>query len=43
VEGKEQDRIQISNRFAAWENTEMDINSFGKLIERIKTFQPKTV
>jgi hypothetical protein len=37
VEGKEQCRLEISNRFAALENldTGVDVNKFGKLLQRI--------
>jgi hypothetical protein len=45
VEGKEQYRVEISNRFAALENLalrKMLIKS-GKLLERIAKFLPKRV
>jgi hypothetical protein len=42
VEGKEQYRVEISNRFAALENldTEVDINRAWGTV-RISKFQPK--
>jgi hypothetical protein len=45
VEGKEQHRVEISNRFAALEHldVEADINKLGKLLDRISKFQPKRV
>jgi hypothetical protein len=45
VEGKEQYRVEISNRFAALENsdTEVDINTAWELLERISKFLPKRV
>jgi hypothetical protein len=46
VEGKEQYRVELSDRFAALENldTEVDINEeLGKLSERISKFQPKSL
>jgi hypothetical protein len=44
VEGKEQYNVDVSNRFAALEDldTEMEMNSAQKTI-RIKKFQPKGV
>jgi hypothetical protein len=43
-EGKENYRVEISNRFAALEkfDDEVDINELGKILERISEFQPKT-
>jgi hypothetical protein len=37
VEGEEQYRFEISNRFAAWGDidAEVDIKKLGKLLERI--------
>jgi hypothetical protein len=45
VEGKEQYRVEISNRFAALENLndDVDINRAWENIERISKFQPKQV
>jgi hypothetical protein len=46
VEGKEQYRVEISNRFAALENldTEMDFNiAWETIIKRISKFKPKRV
>jgi hypothetical protein len=45
VEGKEQYHVEISNRFAALENldTEVDINRAWETIRRISKFQPKRI
>jgi hypothetical protein len=45
VEGREQYCVEISNRFAALENldTEMDIIKLGKLLERTAKFQSTRV
>jgi hypothetical protein len=45
VEGTEQYLIESSNRFAALENldAEVDINRIWKPLERISKFQPKRV
>jgi hypothetical protein len=45
VEGKEQFHVEVSNRFAALEDldTEAEINSSGKRLERIYKFRPKIV
>jgi hypothetical protein len=45
VEGKEQYRVEISNRITALENldTEVGVNKLGKLLERIYNFLPKIV
>jgi hypothetical protein len=46
VEGNEQYHIEISNRFAALENldTEVDVNRVWETMrERISEFQPKKV
>jgi hypothetical protein len=43
VEGKERYRVGISNRFAALDNLDNDgkLIELGKLLERMKQFQPK--
>jgi hypothetical protein len=45
ADSKEEYHVKVSNRIAALEdlNAEVDINSFGKLLERISTFQQKGV
>jgi hypothetical protein len=45
VEGEEQYRIEVSNRFAAVEDldTEVKLKVPGKRLERISKFQPKRV
>jgi hypothetical protein len=45
VEGKEKYHVDISNRFAALEDldAEVEIIVLGKRLERILTFQPKRV
>jgi hypothetical protein len=45
VDGKQQYRIEISNRFAGLENleTEVDVNKAWETIERIQNFLPKRV
>jgi hypothetical protein len=45
VEGKEQYRVEVSNRFAGLEDldVEVEINSAWEMIEREQTFQPKRV
>jgi hypothetical protein len=45
AEGKEQYRVEISNRFASLENVDakVDINRAWELLERISKFQPKSV
>jgi hypothetical protein len=44
VEGKEQYHVEISNRFAALENldAEVDINRAWKPLERTEKFQPES-
>jgi hypothetical protein len=45
VEGKEHYRVEVSKRFASFEDldTEVEINSASEAIERIETFLPERV